>query len=80
MAQQQLENLPEEAKALPEGAQKIFAAAMNSAQSDGLSADGAKQVAWNTIKHDYEQNSDGSWQRRAQQENITNKSIQSGGN
>lgn len=80
MAQQQLENLPEEAKRLPDGAQKIFAAAMNSAQSDGLSADGAQQVAWNTIKHDYVQNSDGSWERRPQQENIHNKSIQAGGN
>ena len=77
---QQLENLPQEAQSLPKDAQQIFAAAMNSAQSDGLSAEAAKQVAWNTINHDYVQTQDGGWQRRPQQENIHNKSIQSGGN
>ncbi|NJO66385.1 MAG: cation transport regulator ChaB, partial [Leptolyngbyaceae cyanobacterium RM1_405_57] len=34
----------------------------------------------NTVKQDYVQGEDGCWRRVAQQTNITNKSVQSGGN
>lgn len=64
MAYQTLENLPEEAKQLPQGAQQIFMAAFNSAERDGLSQNGATQVAWNSVKAEYERDNRGQWQHK----------------
>ncbi len=80
MSDQQLDHLPSEVKELPEGAQNIFQAAFKSSQEDGLDEAAALQVAWNTVKHEYEQGGDGSWRRKPQETNIHNKAVTSGGN
>ncbi|NJK49515.1 cation transport regulator ChaB [Candidatus Gracilibacteria bacterium] len=60
-----LEQLPNDVKEkLPQGAQQIFMAAFNSASSDGLSEQGAIQVAWNSVKNSYEEGKDGKWQHK----------------
>lgn len=65
---------------LPEGAQNIFRAAYKSAQQDGLSEEAARNVAWNSVKDGYEQGEDGKWHHAPDVSNVTNKSVQSGGN
>ncbi len=65
---------------LQEGSAPIFMAAFKSAKENGMDEESAKQVAWNTVKHDYDQREDGTWRRRAQHENVHNKAVQSGGN
>jgi cation transport regulator len=81
MPNKQIDDFPSELKEqLTEGSQQIFLAAFNSAQEDGMSEEGALSVAWNTVKHDYEQGEDGKWQRRPQQSNSQYKSVTSGGN
>lgn len=78
------QNLPQEVQGIldqfEEGSRQIFIAAFKSAHEDGMDVQSAMEVAWNTVKHDYQQGDDGKWRRRPQQENLTNKSIQSGGN
>ncbi|MFN6496975.1 MAG: ChaB family protein [Nostoc sp. DedQUE01] len=81
MPDQAKNELPEDIKQqLPEHAQQIFAAALNAAQSDGLSEQGAREVAWNSVKNEYEPGSDGKWQRKPEDTAIHNKSVTSGGN
>lgn len=65
MSEAKTDNLPQDVKdSLTEGAQQIFSAAFNSAKADGLDDQHASQVAWNTIKGDYEQGEDGKWHRK----------------
>lgn len=65
MPYQALESLPQEVKEhLPQGAQQIFLAAFNSAESDGLSQEGATQVAWNSVRAEYSQTSEGKWSHK----------------
>lgn len=64
MAFQSVENLPQNVKKLPEGAQQIFMTAFNSAESDGLSQEGAMQVAWSSVTAEYEQSSGDEWQHK----------------
>ncbi|MDZ8241155.1 MAG: ChaB family protein [Nostoc sp. ChiQUE01a] len=81
MPDQAKNELPEDIKQqLPEHAQQIFAAALNAAQSDGLSEQGAREVAWNSVKNEYEPGKDGKWQRKPEDPAIHNKSVTSGGN
>jgi cation transport regulator len=81
MPYQTIDELPGDIKdKLQDGAAPIFMAAFNSAQKDGMSEDGAMQVAWNTIKNDYQQGADGSWHRKPDDTNQRFKSVQSGGN
>ena len=81
MPYSKLDDLPSDIREkLPQGAQQIFMAAFNSAQSDGLSEDGATNVAWNSVKRGYEQGSDGQWQLIPQVSNATNKGVTTGGN
>lgn len=62
MVYQNLETLPQDIKEyLPQGAQQIFLAAFNSAESDGLSQEGATQVAWNSVRSEYNQSHNGKW-------------------
>lgn len=75
---QKIENLPAEAKEMPQEAQQMFLAAFNSASDDGLSEEGAMNVAWNTVKHKYEK-SDGKWQRKAEGSNSQNVTVASAG-
>ncbi|HEY9748650.1 MAG TPA: ChaB family protein [Allocoleopsis sp.] len=77
MAQEQ-QNLPQDAQQLPESAQKIFQAAMQSAQSDGMSEEGARNVAWTTVKHEYTQGKDGQWERKPEDEHRYKSTIVSG--
>ncbi|NEP19182.1 MAG: cation transport regulator ChaB [Leptolyngbya sp. SIO4C1] len=63
MPYESVESLPEDVRSrLPLGAQKIFQAAFNAASSDGFSEEGAKQVAWSSVKNSYFQTEDGEWQ------------------
>ncbi|MBD2775501.1 ChaB family protein [Iningainema tapete] len=81
MAYGKIEELPEEIKGnLPQSAQQIFLAAFNAAQKDGLSEEGAQQVAWNSLKNLYEKGSDGKWSIKGQDTAQHNKAITSGGN
>ncbi|HLO52181.1 MAG TPA: ChaB family protein [Kamptonema sp.] len=79
MPEQQLD-LPSEARELPQGAQQIFQAAFKSASEDGMSAEAATRVAWNSVNSEYIKGDDGSWQHKPDDTNQTRKSVQSGGN
>ncbi|MEH2414428.1 ChaB family protein [Nostoc sp.] len=81
MADKTINELPNEiTEQLPEHAQQIFVAALNAAQSNGLSEEGALDVAWNSVKNEYESGSDGKWQRKPEDTAIHHKSVVSGGN
>ncbi|PHM06374.1 ChaB family protein [Nostoc sp. 'Peltigera malacea cyanobiont' DB3992] len=81
MADKTINELPNEiTEQLPEHAQQIFVAAFNAAQSDGLSEEGALDIAWNSVKNEYEPGSDGKWQRKPEDTAIHNKAVVSGGN
>jgi cation transport regulator len=81
MPYNKIDELPEDLKGdLPQGAQQIFVAAFNAAQSDGLSEDSARQVAWNSVKNQYEKGTDGHWHSRGEVTAQHNKAITSGGN
>ncbi len=77
-----LEEFPQEIQeTLADGSQQIFVAAFNSAVSDGLDETAATQVAWNSLKPNYEKGPDGKWHFRQQPDTgIHNKSITTGGN
>jgi cation transport regulator len=64
---------------LPQEAQQIFVAAFNAAHSDGLSEEGARQVAWNSVKNQYKQGDDGKWHIKADETANPNKAITMGG-
>jgi len=64
MAFQSVEDLPQEAKELPAGAQNIFLAAFKSATSDGLNEQSAVEVAWNSVFAEYEKGEDGQWKHK----------------
>ncbi|MGB3311426.1 MAG: ChaB family protein [Nodosilinea sp.] len=53
--------LPQETQSLPQEAKQIFVAAFNAASSDGMSEDGAREVAWNSVKNTFTQNNSGEW-------------------
>lgn len=81
MPDKQLNDLPSEVREqLPEGAQQIFLAALNSAQEEGMDEQAAIKVAWNSVKNGYEQGDDGKWHRTPDASNSTNKGVTSGGN
>ncbi|GAB1543024.1 hypothetical protein NUACC21_56980 [Scytonema sp. NUACC21] len=65
---------------LPQEAQQIFVAAFNAAQSDGISEDGARRVAWNSVRNQYAQDKDGKWYAKGDVTAIHNKAVTSGGN
>ncbi|WP_339381396.1 ChaB family protein [Brasilonema sp. UFV-L1] len=78
------DKLPQELKdqlqELPQEGKQIFLAAFNAAKSDGISEQGARQVAWNSVKNQYEQGSDDKWYARGEVTAQHNKAITSGGN
>ncbi|MCG6134122.1 MAG: ChaB family protein [Nostoc sp. LLA-1] len=77
----QINELPQEIQEqLPEHAQQIFVAAFDAAQKNGMSEDDARDVAWNSVRNEYEQENDGQWHRQPEDPAIHHKSIQSGGN
>lgn len=81
MPYNKIDELPEEIKGqLPNEAQQIFVAAFNASQRDGLSEQGAQQVAWNSVKNMYAQGSDGKWYIKGQETAQHNKAVTQGGN
>jgi cation transport regulator ChaB len=68
---QNVELPPEVTDKLMDGADQIFMAAFNSAQDDGLSREASMQVAWNSIKTNYDRSPDGSWHLREQPRDET---------
>ncbi|MDF2387295.1 ChaB family protein [Nostoc ellipsosporum NOK] len=81
MAYNKIDELPQDIQEqLPQHAQQIFLAALNAAQKDGLSEEGAREVAWNSVRNEYEPGKDGKWQRKSEDPPIHNKAITTGGN
>ncbi|BAT55937.1 hypothetical protein NOS3756_49310 [Nostoc sp. NIES-3756] len=81
MPYQQVNELPQEIRdQLPEHGQNIFLAAFNAAQSDGMSEEGARDVAWNSVRMEYEPGKEGQWKRKDKDTAIHNKAVTSGGN
>ncbi len=81
MPYNQIDELPQDIKQqLPEHAQQIFFAAFNAAQDNGMSEDGARDVAWNSVKNEYEPSNGGQWHRKPEDPPIHNKAITTGGN
>lgn len=82
MAYNNIEELPQDIKEqMPQGAQQIFVAAFNAANHDGMSEDGAREVAWNSVKSRYYQGSDGKWQLRTDDDfTHARRPVVSGGN
>ncbi|MBD2302890.1 ChaB family protein [Nostoc sp. FACHB-87] len=81
MPYNKIEELPQDIQdKLPQHAQQIFCAAFNASQHDGLSEAGATDVAWNSVRNEYEQSQNGEWHRKAEDTAIHNKSVTSGGN
>uniref|UniRef100_B8HUR4 ChaB family protein n=1 Tax=Cyanothece sp. (strain PCC 7425 / ATCC 29141) TaxID=395961 RepID=B8HUR4_CYAP4 len=79
---EKLEDLPQDVQQLPSEGQQIFRVAFNSACEDGMSEEGALQVAWNSVKSEYAQGEDGQWQFKKDLTTADNRSkaVQSGGN
>jgi cation transport regulator len=82
MSYNKIEELPQELQEqLPNEGQQIFVAAFNAAQRDGMSEEGARQVAWNSVKNRYYQGADGKWQLRTDDDFARGKQgVVSGGN
>ncbi|KAB8330559.1 cation transport regulator ChaB [Scytonema tolypothrichoides VB-61278] len=74
------QELKDQLQELPQEGKQIFVAAFNAAQSDGISEQGAREVAWNSVKNQYEKGSDGKWHARGEVTAQHNKAITSGGN
>lgn len=58
--------LPAEASSLPEEAQNIFRAAFRAASSDGMSDEGASEVAWNSVRNTFVEGENGEWHFKAE--------------
>lgn len=81
MTYSNVNELPQEIQEqLPEHAQQIFFAAFNAAQTNGMSEEGAREVAWNSVRNEYEQGQGGKWQRKPEDPPIHHKAITTGGN
>lgn len=65
MPYENVEALPQDTQSLPQEAKQIFMAAFNAATSDGFSEDGARDVAWSSVKNTFAQNSNGEWHFKA---------------
>ncbi len=66
MSYENIEALPQDTQSLPQEAKQIFMAAFNAASSDGFSADGARDVAWSSVKNTFAQDKNGEWYFRAE--------------
>ncbi len=79
---QNQQNLPEEIRGenLPSEAQQVYAAALKAAKSDGISEEGARQIAWNSVREMFEKGSDGKWYAKGEVTAQHYKAVTSGGN
>ncbi|MEA5451177.1 ChaB family protein [Leptolyngbya sp. CCNP1308] len=66
MSYENTEALPQDTQSLPQAAKQIFMAAFNAASSDGFSEDGARDVAWSSVKNTFAQDGNGEWYFRAE--------------
>lgn len=66
MPYENVESLPQETQSLPQEAKQIFMAAFNSSCKDGFSEEGAYDVAWNSVKNIFAQDSNGQWYFKAE--------------
>ncbi|WP_017299475.1 ChaB family protein [Nodosilinea nodulosa] len=66
MAYENTDALPQETQSLPQEAKQIFMAAFNSSLQDGFSEEGAHEVAWNSVRNTFAQNSNGEWYFKAE--------------
>ncbi|HLP90598.1 MAG TPA: ChaB family protein [Nostocaceae cyanobacterium] len=81
MPYKNIEELPQEiSEKLPQHAKQIFVAAFNAAQSNGMSEQGAQEVAWNSVHNEYEPDTTGQWHRKPEDPASHNKAVMSGGN
>ncbi|MBW4510025.1 MAG: ChaB family protein [Scytonematopsis contorta HA4267-MV1] len=81
MAYNNIEELSQEIKEeLPQHAQQIFVAAFNAAQGNGMSEEGAREVAWNSVKNQFKQEPNGKWRIKADELHQNYKAVTSGGN
>jgi cation transport regulator len=81
MTYSKINELPQDIQArLPEHAQQIFVAAFNAAKSNGMSEEGALEVAWNSVHNEYEPDREGNWLRKPEDPAIHHKAVMSGGN
>lgn len=68
MPYETIEDLPAELKdSMPEGARRIFVAAYQSAMSDGLNEEEARQVGFNSLRNMYVQNENGQWEQKPEE-------------
>jgi cation transport regulator len=74
--------LPEEIKGenLPSEAQQVYTAALKAAKSDGISEEGARQIAWNSVREMFEKGPDGKWYAKGEVTAQHYKAVTSGGN
>lgn len=75
-----IEELPQELGQLPQPAKQIYVAAFNAAQSNGISEEGARKVAMNSVHNQYEQSPDGKWYAKGEVTAQHHKAVTSGGN
>jgi cation transport regulator len=76
------QELPEEIRGenLPQEAQQIYAAALKAAKSDGISEEGARQIALNSVHEMFEKGLDGQWYAKGEVTAQHHKAVTSGGN
>jgi cation transport regulator len=81
MTYSKIGELPQElTEKLPHHAQQIFVAAFNAAQSNGMNEEDAKEVAWSSVRNEYEIDSAGNWHRKPDDPANHHKAVMSGGN
>ena len=80
MSDQQLNDLPQEVKELPENAQHIFLAAFNTVKENS-GEESALKVAWDSVKEAYTKGNDGKWHRKQDPDQYgTSSAVQSANN
>jgi cation transport regulator len=80
MPYENTEVLPQETQSLPQEAKQIFMAAFNSAMEDGFSEEGAHDVAWNSVKNTFAQDSNGEWFFKAEKRDSKSRTGAMPGN
>jgi cation transport regulator len=81
MTYSKIEELPQDIQdRLPQHAQQIFVAGFNAATRDGMNENDAVEVAWNSVRNEFEPDKEGNWHRKPEDPAIHHKAVMSGGN
>ncbi len=81
MPYSQIEELPPEIQErLPVHAQQLFVAGFNAGEENGMNEESAVEIAWNSVKNEYEVGYDGQWLRKPEDPATHYKAVVSGGN